>query len=203
MRRVICSIKIPPRFLISVKIPERISQECGRIVDLDHVSLEFSNYQSLLATGKVPLPIVAREISCCKRVQRLVEAIEIACRLGPIRDGREFDRGLIDVAEREQRAPMLQLCDAFGCLVSEQASNPQVSLRALPLAQIQAPIFLSLTLKSVVSRWTNVILGSLYAVSVLLSCVGETWVYYIFLSVAESALFLLIVWYAWKWSKQA
>lgn len=64
-------------------------------------------------------------------------------------------------------------------------------------------IYLSLTLKPVVSRWTNVILGSLYSVSVLLSCVGETWAYYIFLSVAESALFLLIVWYAWKWPKQA
>jgi hypothetical protein len=63
-------------------------------------------------------------------------------------------------------------------------------------------IFLSLTLKPVVNRWANIILGTLYTVSVLLSCIGETWAYYIFLSIAESALLLLIVWYAWKWPKE-
>jgi hypothetical protein len=105
MRRVICSIKIPPRFLISVKIPERISQERGRIVDLDQISLAFSNYQSLLATGKVPLQIVACQISRRQRVQRLVEAIEIACCFSLVRDGCQFGHGLIDVAEIEERAP--------------------------------------------------------------------------------------------------
>jgi hypothetical protein len=35
----------------------------------------------------------------------------------------------------------------------------------------------------------------------VISCIGETWVYYISMSVAEIALLLLIVWYAWTWPK--
>jgi hypothetical protein len=63
-------------------------------------------------------------------------------------------------------------------------------------------IFLSLTLKPVLTRSTNIVLGTLYAASILLSCIGESWAYYIFLSVAESALLVLVVWYAWTWPKE-
>jgi hypothetical protein len=34
------------------------------------------------------------------------------------------------------------------------------------------------------------------------SAIGETSVYYWFLSIAESALLLLIVWYAWTWPRR-
>ena len=63
-------------------------------------------------------------------------------------------------------------------------------------------VFLSLVLKPNVNRWANIVIGILYPVTILLSCIGEIWVNYIFLSILESGLLLMIVWYAWKWPKQ-
>jgi hypothetical protein len=63
-------------------------------------------------------------------------------------------------------------------------------------------VFLSLVLSPTVNRWTNIILPSLYVVSVVASAIGETSAYYWFLSIAESALLLLIVWYAWTWPRR-
>ena len=63
-------------------------------------------------------------------------------------------------------------------------------------------VFLSLVLKPKVNRWTNIIIGILYFVLNLASCIGETWAFYIFGSVVESLLLLLIIWYAWKWPKK-
>ncbi|MBI5236537.1 MAG: hypothetical protein HY886_09870 [Deltaproteobacteria bacterium] len=63
-------------------------------------------------------------------------------------------------------------------------------------------IFLSLVLKPTVNRWTNIIVGIFYFVSILLSLIGEIWAFYIFGSIVESLLLSLIVWYAWKWPKQ-
>jgi hypothetical protein len=50
-----------------------------------------------------------------------------------------------------------------------------------------------------VNRWTNVILGSVYAVTIVLSVIGEGWVYFFFFSALEVVRVLLIVRYAWKW----
>ncbi|MDO9256243.1 MAG: DUF6326 family protein [Bacteroidales bacterium] len=63
-------------------------------------------------------------------------------------------------------------------------------------------VFLSLVLKPKVNRWTNIIISIFYIVSILGSCIGETWAFYIFGSIVESLLLLLIIWYAWKWPKQ-
>ena len=63
-------------------------------------------------------------------------------------------------------------------------------------------VFLSLVLKPKVNRWTNIIVGILYIASILGSCIGETWAFYIFGSIVESLLLFLIIWYAWKWPKQ-
>jgi hypothetical protein len=56
-------------------------------------------------------------------------------------------------------------------------------------------------LSPTVNRWTNIVLPSLYVVSIVASAIGETSAYYWFLSIAESALLLLIVWYAWTWPR--
>ncbi len=64
-----------------------------------------------------------------------------------------------------------------------------------------AMLFLSLVLKPNVNRWTNIVFGAGYALSVVAFTIGETWAYYIFLSVAECVLLLLIVWYAWRWPR--
>jgi uncharacterized protein DUF6326 len=63
-------------------------------------------------------------------------------------------------------------------------------------------IFLSLVLRPTVCRWVNVVLAALYAVSIVASAIGESDTYYLFLTAAEIALLLLVVWYAWSWPRQ-
>ena len=67
------------------------------------------------------------------------------------------------------------------------------------IAIASAMVFLSLVLRPRVNRRVNIVLPILYIVSIAISSIGETWAYYYFMSVAESALLALIVWYAWTW----
>jgi hypothetical protein len=60
-------------------------------------------------------------------------------------------------------------------------------------------IFLTLVLRPRVGRWTNIVLPILYIVSIVASAIGESWVYFWFLSIVEGASLLLIIWYAWRW----
>lgn len=64
-------------------------------------------------------------------------------------------------------------------------------------------VVLSLILKPSVNRWSNIVLGGIYAVTILLSTIGDGYAYYIFLSVIEGAIALLIVWYAWRWPEHS
>ena len=63
-------------------------------------------------------------------------------------------------------------------------------------------VFLSLVLRSRVNRWTNIMLPILYIVSIAVSAIAEPSAYFIFLSLTESVLLLLIIWYAWTWPKR-
>jgi hypothetical protein len=63
-------------------------------------------------------------------------------------------------------------------------------------------VFLSLTLKPKVNRWANITLGILYTAVNIVNLIGETWAFYIFFGIVEIGCTLLIVWNAWKWSKQ-
>jgi hypothetical protein len=63
-------------------------------------------------------------------------------------------------------------------------------------------VFLSLVLKPNINRWANIVLAIVYSASILLFCIGESWVYYIFLSILESVLLLMVAWYAWTWPRQ-
>ena len=65
-------------------------------------------------------------------------------------------------------------------------------------------IFLSLALKPKVNRWANIILGIVYIVAVIanLLTLEKIWAYFLFYTVVEILLNLLIVWYAWRWPKQ-
>jgi hypothetical protein len=78
----------------------------------------------------------------------------------------------------------------------------KVGVRCKLAALWVAMLFLSLILRPAVNRWTNIVLPSLYVVSIVASAIGETSAYYWFLSITESALLLLIVWYAWTWPRQ-
>ena len=59
-------------------------------------------------------------------------------------------------------------------------------------------VFLSLVLPPRIDRWANIVLPILYIASIVASVFGES-AYFYFLSVVESALLLVIVWYAWRW----
>ena len=71
------------------------------------------------------------------------------------------------------------------------------------IAIASAMVFLSLVLKPTVNRWANIVLPILYIISILASMIGEDWAYYYFLSIAESALLLLIIRYAWTWPRDS
>ena len=62
-------------------------------------------------------------------------------------------------------------------------------------------IFLSLILKPAINRWVNIVVGSLAAIGPLL-IVSGSWYFYYLITVVETALTLLIVWYAFKWPKE-
>jgi hypothetical protein len=63
-------------------------------------------------------------------------------------------------------------------------------------------VFLSLVLRPHVSRWANIAVGAIYALTIVASAIGEGWAYSIFLSVVEVAFVLLIVWFAWNWPRR-
>jgi hypothetical protein len=69
------------------------------------------------------------------------------------------------------------------------------------IAIASAMVFLTLVLQPNVARWTNVVLGILYIVSIVAAAIGES-AYYLFLSAAEIAALLLIVRYAWSWPRE-
>jgi hypothetical protein len=60
-------------------------------------------------------------------------------------------------------------------------------------------VFLSLTLKPKVDRWTNIIVGVLYTLVNIGNLIGVTWAFYLFFGIVEIVLTVLIVGYAWKW----
>jgi uncharacterized protein DUF6326 len=60
-------------------------------------------------------------------------------------------------------------------------------------------VFLSITLKPSVNRWTNISLGILYTLVNISNLIGESWAYYILFGIVEILSTLLIVRSAWKW----
>ena len=60
-------------------------------------------------------------------------------------------------------------------------------------------VFLSLTLKPAVNRWTNISLGVLYTLVNISNLIGESWAYYISFGIVEILITSLIVRSAWKW----
>ena len=80
----------------------------------------------------------------------------------------------------------------------------QVSLLA-GLATITIPalmISLSAALSEKANRWTNIIVAVIYIPFVLFNLAGEAWAHMIFGAAVQVALLLLIIRYAWKWTKQ-
>jgi hypothetical protein len=62
-------------------------------------------------------------------------------------------------------------------------------------------VFLSLVLRARVNRIVNTVVALVYAVSIIASCIGETWVYYLLGSAVEVVLLVAIVRTAWMWPR--
>jgi Family of unknown function (DUF6326) len=71
------------------------------------------------------------------------------------------------------------------------------ALMAIPALMI----FLSVALKASVNRWLNIIFGALYTAVIAITMWG--WMFFVFYGVIEMALTLLVVWYAWRWPREA
>ena len=64
-------------------------------------------------------------------------------------------------------------------------------------------VVLSLLLKPRANRISNITLSALYAVTIVVSCIGETWAYYLIGSGIEVLLLAVIARTAWKWPRAA
>jgi len=84
----------------------------------------------------------------------------------------------------------IEVTEAFLMAVSAYVAIPSVM------------VFLSLALRPAASRWTNLAVGAVYALTIIASAIGEGSAYSIFLSVLEITLVLLIVWLAWSWPRR-
>ena len=67
------------------------------------------------------------------------------------------------------------------------------------LAVPSVMMFLSLVLKPRPNRWTNIFLGMIYTIIILVTM--WNWAFDIFYGIIEVVLTALIVWYAWKWPR--
>lgn len=63
-------------------------------------------------------------------------------------------------------------------------------------------IFLSLALPPTLTRWLNLVVGTALIALVLATLPGA-WAFYVFMSAVEIALKLCVLWYAWRWPRQA
>ena len=63
-------------------------------------------------------------------------------------------------------------------------------------------VFLSLVLRPRVNRIVNIVVALVYAVSIIASCIGEGWIYYLLGSAVEVVLLVAIVRTAWTWPKE-
>ena len=62
-------------------------------------------------------------------------------------------------------------------------------------------VVLSLMLKPRLNRMFNLVVSLVYAVTIIASCIGETWVYYLLGSLIEVALLGTIALTAWRWPR--
>ena len=62
-------------------------------------------------------------------------------------------------------------------------------------------VIISLVAPARMNRTTNIVVSLIYAASVVVSAVGETWIYYILGSVVEVMFLLAIARVAWTWPR--
>lgn len=64
-------------------------------------------------------------------------------------------------------------------------------------------IFLSVSLPAKPNRLANMIIAAIYIPYSLFNLAGETWPHMIFGAVIEVIILAMIIWYAWRWPREA
>jgi len=99
-------------------------------------------------------------------------------------------------------ADILSLMDPTSPIRNIMAGAPMSSRELLAGAFVMETsiimILLSHCLKRNVNRWVNIIIGML---NILFIVTGGHGLYYVFFASIEVTSLLLIIWFAWKWSK--
>jgi len=72
---------------------------------------------------------------------------------------------------------------------------------ATMLALPSLMILLSVALQAPVTRWLNVVVGTVYTAIQIAVVAKSGWSFYIALGVLEATLTALIVWTAWRWPR--
>lgn len=49
-------------------------------------------------------------------------------------------------------------------------------------------------------RPLTIVLAGMYAASIVVACIGETWVYFLLGSAVEIVLLFIVMWVAWRWT---
>lgn len=62
-------------------------------------------------------------------------------------------------------------------------------------------IFLSVALPATISRWTSIIVATIYIPYSLFNLAGEAWMHMVYGAGVEVVLLCLIIRYAWKWPR--
>lgn len=100
--------------------------------------------------------------------------------------------------------------DVLRAALDGRVVNPDISVNqaflTATLLYVLVPalmVVLSLLLAPRVSRATNLAVSALYALSVAVSCIGETWAYYLIGSAVEVLLLAAIARAAWAWPREA
>jgi hypothetical protein len=86
--------------------------------------------------------------------------------------------------------------------VATTAFTVNQTFLAFTVIYVLPPILMvpmSLLLKAGVNRVVNIVVSLLYMATIIASCIGEGWVYYILGSVIEAMLLLAIARTAWRW----
>ncbi len=100
------------------------------------------------------------------------------------------------------RADVLQAA-LDGEIASTRFSVDQVFLAATTIYILIPTLMVmgSLLLRPRLNRALNIVVSAVYAVSIAVSCIGESWIYYLLGSAVEVVLLVAIARMAWTWPK--
>ena len=82
-------------------------------------------------------------------------------------------------------------------IVSQNSLLLSSILMAIPALMI----IISLTIKSNINRYINIVVGFLYILVEIGNMIGETWIYYLFYGALELAITIIIIINSIKWPK--